>query len=112
LEAKNAELTQVINETTRDYVCANAELKQQKLIQTATLQRFQTLFDELPIPCFTVNEVGNIIEWNRACEGFFGLKQYQVIDRPISSVLGDDVYHGHAQECIYKVFLGQRPEPA
>lgn len=112
LEAQNTKLSNQLKEARNDIADLNAELETFRKIQAASLRRFQTLFNELPLPCFTVNEIGNIVEWNRAAESFFGLKAHQVVDQPLNYVLGEDVYRGHAQDNIYQVFLGHQPEPA
>ena len=85
----------------------------QKLAQinNANLYRYHTLFNYLPMPCFTINQEGAIIEWNITATEFFGKKVEEVIGHSIADVLGDSVRRGHAQEVLYQAFLGLHPEP-
>lgn len=87
------------------------DLHQTSSIQGATLERFRTTFYEIPLPSFTVNEQGNVIEWNRACEAFFNLPEHKAIDRPIADILGQGIFRNDAEGMIYMVFLGMRPDP-
>ncbi|MBA4291601.1 hypothetical protein C0431_01390 [bacterium] len=87
------------------------DLHQIQSIQGATLERFRTTFYEIPLPCFTVNDQGHVIEWNRACEAFFNLPEHQAIDRPMADILGQGIFRNDAEGMIYMVFLGMNPQP-
>lgn len=104
-------MVQALNDANREIATLSANLQQFKTIQMVSLQRYQTLFQELPLPCFTVNEIGNIVEWNRAAAAFFGINDEDVTDKPVAEILGQEVYRGHAQDAVYRVFLGYQPDP-
>lgn len=87
------------------------EIHQTTSIQTATLERFRTTFYELPIPAFTVNDLGHVMEWNLAASDFFGRNEVDVVDHPISSILGERIFRNDAEGMIYLVFMGIRPKP-
>ncbi len=88
------------------------DLHECKNVQEASLRRFQAMFYELPLPCFTINEIGHVMEWNKAAAAFFGQEEHQVTDKPIADVLGKEIFRGDAEGAIYLVFMGQYPEPS
>lgn len=88
------------------------DLHECKNVQEASLRRFQAMFYELPLPCFTINEIGHVMEWNKAAAAFFGQEEHQVADKPIAEVLGKEIFRGDAEGAIYLVFMGQYPEPS
>ncbi|MFM9874336.1 MAG: PAS domain-containing protein [Fimbriimonadaceae bacterium] len=100
-----------LEETQSENAALREELHQTQSIQSATLERLRTTFYELPLPCFTVNDQANVIEWNRACEEFFFLKEHEAVDRPISDILGSGIFRNDAEGMIYMVFLGLSPIP-
>ncbi|MBX3114068.1 MAG: PAS domain-containing protein [Fimbriimonadaceae bacterium] len=87
-------------------------MKQTTSIQAATLERFRTTFYELPLPAFTVNDLGHVMEWNLAATSFFGRTEPEVIDHPISDILGSKIFRNDAEGMIYLVFMGVQPKPA
>lgn len=105
------QLQNLFEETQSQNIALKAELQQTHSIQSATLERFRTTFYELPLPCFTVNDEGNVIEWNRASEEFFFLKEHEAVDRPIASILGEGIFRNDAEGMIYMVFMGLTPAP-
>jgi PAS domain S-box-containing protein len=105
------QLQQQLYEAQAENAALRVELNQTHTIQSATLERFRTTFYELPLPCFTVNDQGNVIEWNRCCEEFFFLKEHEAVDRPISEILGTGIFRNDAEGMIYMVFLGLSPAP-
>ncbi len=100
LESLKAEITRL-----------NAELNEFHNIQFASLVRYQAMFAELPLPCFTLNEEGHIMEWNNAAADLFGLSATEVADKPIKEILGKYFFFGRAEEAIYLVFMGYKPQP-
>lgn len=86
-------------------------LAQSQKIQGATLERFRTTFYEMPLPAFTVNDEGSIMEWNQAATMFFDRIESEVVDKPIASVLGDQIFRQDAEGMIFMVFLGMHPAP-
>lgn len=87
-------------------------MQQTNSIQAATLERFRTTFYELPLPAFTVNDLGHVMEWNLAATSFFGRTEPEVIDHPISDILGNKIFRNDAEGMIYLVFMGVQPKPA
>lgn len=112
LQAENERLKSTIEDLKSDLQNSKHRFDQVSKINQGTLERYYTTFRDMPLPCFTVNEIGHIMEWNIAAEQFFGLPTAEVVDKPLAAVLGDDVFRGHAQDRIYRVFLGHKPEPA
>lgn len=100
-----------IQELERENEALKAELSQFKGVQIATLIRFQTTFYELPLPCFTVDGRGHVMEWNRACEAFFFRPEHEAVDRPITEILGTGIFRNDAEGMIYMVFMGMHPAP-
>ncbi len=86
-------------------------LVQTQRIQSATLERFRTTFYEMPLPAFTVNDEGVIMEWNRAAAQFFDRIESEVVHKPIASVLGNQIFRQDAEGMIFMVFLGMHPHP-
>lgn len=84
------------------------KLSQIRAVQNASLVRYHAMFEELPLPCFTLNEDGHIMEWNKAAEKVFGYSQAEVADKPLREVLGHYFFLGRAEETIYLVFMGRR----
>lgn len=80
-------------------------------INSANLYRYYSLFHFLPLPCFTINEEGSIVEWNSASSDFFGKSTEHVLGHSIQEILGDSVRRGHTQEAIYNTFFGIETEP-
>ena len=86
-------------------------LAQIRAVQNASLVRYQAMFQELPLPCFTLNEDGHIMEWNTAAENLFGRTQVEVADKPLREILGHTFFIGRAEETIYLVFMGRKVDP-
>ncbi|MDI9636725.1 PAS domain-containing protein [Kamptonema cortianum] len=87
------------------------ELFHLRSIQQSSLDRYHSMFYELPIPCFTLNELGHIMEWNHAAAAYFELPEYEVVDKPVSEILGTGVFRSEAEGAVYQVFLGHHPRP-
>ncbi len=50
-------------------------------------RRFQEMFQGLPIACFCCDADANIVEWNRACENFYGREAPDVFQRPVWEIV-------------------------
>ncbi len=51
-------------------------------------RRFEGLFQNVPIACFTVDREGLVFDWNRHAEDLFGIASHEAYLRPIRKVLG------------------------
>jgi len=111
LESEVAALKTALAESQSECDSLRWDIHQTTSIQAATLERFRTTFYELPLPAFTVNEQGHVMEWNLSASEFFGRTEPEVIDHPISSILGDRIFRNDAEGMIYLVFMGVRPKP-
>lgn len=110
-ESTELSLAHQLAQAQAEIIALKAELETKEAIHNASRERFSATFFALPLPCFTINEIGHIMEWNNAAAAFFHRQPFEVIDKPISEILGQDVYRGLAQENIYQVFLGHQPDP-
>jgi diguanylate cyclase (GGDEF)-like protein/PAS domain S-box-containing protein len=45
--------------------------------------QFREMFQQLPVACFAYDEEGRIQEWNKACEGLYGLSESEAVGRQI-----------------------------
>lgn len=73
--------------------------------------RFKTFINNMPTPAFTLNEVGNVVEWNGEAERLFGLKVHQVIDQPVMNIVGPQAFRYLADKALYMVYLGKQVKP-
>lgn len=69
--------------------------------------RFETLFNGIPIACFTVDGSGEIQEWNLAAEQIFGIPAFQSIERSIFEVLSDGKASNRAKNSLQKSYDGE-----
>lgn len=65
----------------------HAEQAAKEQMQVAS-QRFQLLFNELPVSCFTFDSEGRICEWNDLFEELFGVGVEDLFLRPVSDIFG------------------------
>lgn len=112
LEAENSALKAALADAQSECDSLRWNMQQTTTIQAATLERFRTTFYELPLPAFTVNDLGHVMEWNLAASSFFGRSEPEVIDHPISDILGNKIFRNDAEGMIYLVFMGVQPKPA
>ncbi len=52
------------------------------------LRRFEILFNQIPVACFTFDADGLVHEWNRAAEQTFGIPGHQAVQRPLWEIFG------------------------
>jgi len=74
-------------------------------------QRFQELFEGLPIACFTCDAEGRIFEWNRACEELYMFDGTIVMQNTIWDTICRPEDHDWFRAYLARVFAGERPEP-
>lgn len=86
--------------------------KQQELLAdyTESLQvaskRYEDLFQNLPVACFTFDSGGSIFEWNRACEALYGWKPEETFQQSVWSVLFMPEDEPLMRELIRQVYGG------
>lgn len=110
-DPKLAEAEARIADLQAENTALRTELHQFQSVQSATLTRFRTTFYELPIPCFTVDDRGHVMDWNRASESFFFRLEHEAVDHPITDILGSGIFRNDAEGMIYMVFMGLQPAP-
>lgn len=79
---------------------------------TLASRRFEELFSDLPVACFTFNREGLIHEWNRAAADLFGERPETALMKPVweafqgrdggfwSAKLVGDIFNGKAQQGV------------
>lgn len=107
IESLHGQLTEIETERLSDQI----DLADLKLIQTVTTQRYQSLFSNLPLACFTVNEYSHVVEWNSQAEALFGFKAHEVVDRSLWDTILVDDPEGIARQKVSEAFLGEIREP-
>ena len=78
----------------RDVTTLREELRHQKSLSENTLlyleaanRRFDTLFENLPVACYSCDPTGCILAWNRAAVGLFGFAAHEALTRQIWKLL-------------------------
>ncbi len=78
----------------RDTSTLREELRHQKNLCETTLlyleaanRRFDTLFENLPVACYSCDPTGCILAWNRAAVGLFGFGAHEALTRKIWKLL-------------------------
>jgi diguanylate cyclase (GGDEF)-like protein/PAS domain S-box-containing protein len=69
-------------------------------------QRFQDLFQGLPIACFGFNQDASIVEWNRSCINLFNLGPGDVMLRPVWEVVGRNLDWEITKALVSSVLTG------
>lgn len=87
------------------------DIREQATIHDAVVQRYETMFRHLPLACLTLDENGNVMEWNLAAVKLFGLAPYQVLDRPLATIIGRGAFEKLASEALYNVYMGLCCDP-
>lgn len=66
------------------------------------LRRFEILFNQVPVACFTFDAEGLVHEWNRAAEQAFGIPGHKVVQRPLWEVFGQSFWSRRLVESTLK----------
>ena len=70
-------------------------------------QRFEELFNGLPVACFTFDVEGLVYEWNRAAEALFGLPSHETFQNAVTSIFGQDEHPVWNEEILGRVMCGE-----
>jgi diguanylate cyclase (GGDEF)-like protein/PAS domain S-box-containing protein len=65
------------------------------------------IFMEMPVPCYTYDSAGVILEWNRACEAMYGQTAAEVAGRRILDTIVPPEDEEAVGEMVRTVFAGQ-----
>ncbi len=92
--SQRLELLQASDNAKRDTTSLREELRHQKHLCETTLlyleaanRRFDTLFENLPVACYSCDPTGCILAWNRAAVGLFGFGAHEALTRRIWKLL-------------------------
>ena len=110
-ELQKEQLINRVNELNGEITSLRYDYHTMSAIQSATLERFTTTFRKLPTACFTLNELGRVMEWNDAAIELFGLQPHEVVDKELIALFGREFIATPAQDSIYSVFLNYPSEP-
>lgn len=86
---------------------ANERAESAGRMQRLAAQRFEALFQGLPLPCFTFDADGILREWNRGAEEAFGLRPNEADDLPISDLFPVD--SAPWREILHRTFEQRLP---
>lgn len=81
-----------------------AEMQEQ---MQGAIRRFSELFQGLPTACFTHDDAGCIMEWNRACELLYGFSADTVMQHTVGEFFASRRPDESVQEALELVFAGQ-----
>ena len=70
-------------------------------------QRFEELFNGLPVACFTFDVEGLVYEWNRAAEALFGLPAHETFQSPVTTLFGEEGHPIWNEETLGRVMCGE-----
>jgi two-component system cell cycle response regulator len=70
-------------------------------------QRFEELFNGLPVACFTFDNEGLVYEWNRAAETLFQLPAHDTFQDAVTSVFGDEGHPVWNEVVLTRVMCGE-----
>ncbi len=82
LKARNDELTKNESQLT----AALNEAERSKALSVFASKRFQDLFDNLPVACFTIDNEDAVMEFNNASERLIGLPPEKIYGHPIDDL--------------------------
>lgn len=74
----------------RDLATLNESIESSNEHLRHASRRFETLFNCLPIACFTFDQTGAIHEWNKAADQAFGTSAFETFLNPVWDVLKGD----------------------
>ena len=99
LEQQQAELEAQQTELTDTAEC----LTHANRLQVQASQRFEALFQGLPVACFCYNAEGRVLEWNRAFETLFELRGKNILQQPVWDVVSSPEYQEVNRRLIGRV---------
>ena len=82
------------------------EKEGQSAVLTGLSNRYAELFQTIPVACFTYDDRGNIVDWNRASERLFARSQSQVAGQPLWAVVTRKDRREDARLLVSEVLLG------
>lgn len=85
----------------------SVEMSQANELYQQVSQRFEALFQGLPIACFCYDGAGRLVEWNQAFETLFDLNPDAILMKPIWTVLGNDDAEAVNRSVIDRVLGGE-----
>lgn len=89
---------------------AHFPLSEADTLREQASQRFEQLFQGLPIACFCYNAEGRIMEWNRGSEALFGHPAASAFLQPVWEVVGRSEDAEILQAIIRSVISGEAYE--
>lgn len=102
---RSRKLVSEIEETSSSAEDRNEELARANHQLVVAANRFESLFQRLPVACLGYDTEGVVREWNADAERMFGFAAYEVFDQPIWSIIryADDSVDGQdAFECVFR----------
>ncbi|MFO0003421.1 MAG: PAS domain-containing protein, partial [bacterium] len=89
-----------------------AKVKDDMMVTIESLEiaskRFETLFNGLPVGCFTFDSMGLIHEWNSLATELFGIEAYSAFFNTVSDVLDPDVVGTWDREVVNQIITTDR----
>lgn len=67
-------------------------------------RRFEHLFNNIPVACFTFDADGRIFEWNRESERLMGARAQDVVQRTLFESIVGEANHGMFHQLVEQVF--------
>jgi|CXWL01.1.fsa_nt_gi diguanylate cyclase (GGDEF)-like protein/PAS domain S-box-containing protein len=84
-------------------------LRSRNLYEIAS-QRFEELFNGVPVACFTCDESGTIFEWNRSAEELWGVPAFDVLQKPLHPIICIHESEVLVNDLLSRVFNGEAIE--
>lgn len=85
------------------------ELIQMDSNLTLAAQRFQRLFEGLPVACFTLDVDGHVLDWNLAAEQVFGISSEDAVGQSAESLLSTSVIDEWPAEKVGQLMASRSP---
>ncbi|MBN1293681.1 MAG: PAS domain S-box protein [Candidatus Latescibacteria bacterium] len=68
---------------------------------------YQTLFENMPVVCFTYNKSGKILSWNHAAEKIYGYSIEEAIGAHVFELIGTPMIKDAFERMLARVFSGE-----
>ncbi len=88
------------------------ERKRMEEVLQESEEQFRNLFENMPIVCFTYNQQGNILSWNRAAERIYGYTSEEAVGASAYDLIVTPATKEVTNQVIQEVFAGQVVEGA